>query len=492
MDYNKNSMEISEIYQDRLDKLKVLKEKGIRPFDRPDRPLNLMPIAGLLADFKETAKVTSAGRLTDKREHGKVIFIDIRDQEAKIQVYIKADVLGQETFELFSSLDIGDLLIVEGELFKTRTGEPTIKAEGLSLVSKSLRPLPEKWHGLKDVEIRYRQRYVDLIANPDVRKVFTQRAKVVSAIRGYLDKKGYLEVETPMMHPIPGGAAGRPFKTHHNEHDMDLYLRIAPELYLKKLLVGGFEKVYEINRSFRNEGVSTRHNPEFTMLEVYAAYSDCAGMMRLVEDLVVGTAQEVFGSLKFEFQGKAVDLTPPWKRYSFAEVVKEKFGIVPEDAAELMLEKLHKAGRALNEKRLSRSQVARIVEDLLQEEQDFSPAFFSDYFSILCPLAKNKPDNPHISERFELFIGGMEVANAYSELNDPIEQRQRLEEEVSEAKPDAGASRMVDEDFITALEYGMPPAGGLGIGIDRLVMILTNQPSIRDVILFPLLRPEAK
>ena len=492
MDYNKNSMELNDIYQDRLNKLKALREKGIRPFDRPDRPFNLMPIAGLLADFKETAKVSSAGRMTAKREHGKVIFIDIRDQAAKIQVYIKADVLGQENFELFSSLDIGDLLIVEGELFKTRTGEPTIKAEGLSLVSKSLRPLPEKWHGLKDVEIRYRQRYVDLIANPDVRKVFIQRGKAISAIRGYLDKKGYLEVETPMMHPIPGGAAGRPFKTHHNEYDMDLYLRIAPELYLKKLLVGGFEKVYEINRSFRNEGVSTRHNPEFTMLEVYAAYSDCSGMMDLVEAIVVETAKEVFGTLKFEFQGKAVDLTPPWKRYSFAEVVKEKFGIVPEDTAEIMLEKLHQAGRALNEKRLSRSQVARIVEDLLQEGQDFSPAFFSDYFSILCPLAKNRPDNPHISERFELFIGGMEVANAYSELNDPIEQRQRLEEEVSEARLEAGQARMVDEDFITALEYGMPPAGGLGIGIDRLVMILTNQSSIRDVILFPLLRPEAK
>lgn len=492
MDYNKKSMELNEIYQDRLNKLKTLKEKGIRPFDRPDRPIDLMPIAGLLADFKETAKVSSAGRMTAKREHGKVIFIDIRDQEAKIQVYIKADVLGQEAFGLFSSLDIGDLLIVEGELFKTRTGEPTIKAEKLSLVSKSLRPLPEKWHGLKDVEIRYRQRYVDLIANPDVRKVFTQRAKVISAIRGYLDKKGYLEVETPMMHPIPGGAAGRPFKTHHNEHDMDLYLRIAPELYLKKLLVGGFERVYEINRSFRNEGVSTRHNPEFTMLEVYTAYSDCLGMMELVEAITVETAKEVFGGLKFEFQGKPVDLTPPWKRYSFAEVVKERFGIAPEDSAELMLEKLQRRGRALNEKRLSRSQVVRIVEDLLQEGQDFSPAFFSDYFSILCPLAKNKPNNPHISERFELFIAGMEVANAYSELNDPVEQRQRLEEEISEDKSASSGARMVDEDFVSALEYGMPPAGGLGIGIDRLVMILTNQPSIRDVILFPLLRPEAK
>ena len=483
-------MDIQDIYHDRINKLKALEQKGITPYSQPKKFANLLHINDVLAWFKEGAQAFVCGRLMAKREHGKVIFFDIRDQNAKIQVYIKEDVLGKENFELFNALDIGDILAVEGELFKTRTNEPTIKAVSLTLLAKSLKPLPEKWHGLKDVEIRYRQRYVDLIANHEVKNIFVQRAKIISAIRNYLDKKNYLEVETPMMHPIPGGAAGRPFKSHHNEYDMDLYLRIAPELYLKKLLVGGFERVYEINRSFRNEGVSTRHNPEFTMLEVYTAYANCEGMMSLVEEIMVEAALASCGKLQLEYQGKVIDLSPPWKRFSFADIVKERFGIVPEDAAEVMLEKLQAKGRAINEKKLSRSQVVKIVEDLLQEGQDFSPAFCTDYFSILCPLAKNKPDNPHISERFELFIGGMEIANAYSELNDPLEQRKRFEEEISEAKQETSQQRVIDEDFVNALEYGMPPAGGLGIGIDRLAMILTNQPSIRDVILFPLLRPQ--
>lgn len=483
-------MELNEIYQDRLNKLKALEQKGIKPYGCSKKFSNLMHIDDVLTWFKEGSLAFVCGRLISKREHGKVIFFDLRDHNAKIQVYIKEDTLGKENFELFETLDIGDILAVDGELFKTRTAEPTIKAVNLALLAKSLKPLPEKWHGLKDVEIRYRQRYVDLIANHEIKKIFVQRGKIVSAIRNYLDKKGYLEVETPMMHSIPGGAAGRPFRTHHNEYDMDLYLRIAPELYLKKLLVGGFERVYEINRSFRNEGVSTRHNPEFTMLEAYTAYSDCEGMMSLVEEIVIEAAIASIGKLKFEYQGKPIDLSLPWKKYSFAEVVKERFGIAPEDSAESMLEKLQSKGRALQEKKLSRSQVAKIVEDLLAEEQDFSPAFFTDYFSILCPLAKNKPDNPYISERFELFIGGMEIANAYSELNDPLEQRKRFEEELAEGKSEAGHQRVIDDDFVNALEYGMPPAGGLGIGVDRLAMILTDQPSIRDVILFPLLRAE--
>ena len=483
-------MEANEIMQGKLAKLKCLEQKGIRPYGALPKLSASLPIANVLSWFKEGAQAVVCGRLVAKREHGKAVFFDLRDQEAKIQVYIKDDVLSKEIFEICKSLDIGDVLLASGELFKTRTNEPTIKALNIILLSKSLRPLPEKWHGLKDVEIRYRQRYLDLIANHQLRKVFTLRSKIISGIRNYLDKKGYLEVETPMMHPIPGGAAGRPFKTHHNEYDIDLYLRIAPELYLKRLLVGGFEKVYELNRSFRNEGVSTKHNPEFTMLEAYTAYSDCEGMMVLTEELVVEAAMSAGAGLKFEYQGKAIDLTPPWKKYSFAEVVKDKFGIEASDSAQVMLDKLQAKGRALAEKKLSRSQVVRLVEDMLQEGSDFSPTFFTDYFSILCPLAKNKPDNPHISERFELFIGGMEIANAYSELNDPIEQRKRLEEELAESPTDANQLRMLDEDFLTALEYAMPPAGGLGIGIDRLVMILTNQPSIRDVILFPLLRPE--
>ena len=485
-------METNEIMQERLAKLKALEQKGIRPYGALPKFSGAMSITNVLSWFKEGAQAVVCGRLSAKREHGKAVFFDLRDQEAKLQVYLKEDVLSKEVFQLCAGLDIGDLLLVEGELFKTRTNEPTIKALNIRLLSKSLRPLPEKWHGLKDIETRYRQRYIDLIANCELRKIFIQRGKIISGIRNYLDKKGYLEVETPMMHPIPGGAAGRPFKTHHNEHKMDLYLRIAPELYLKRLLVGGFEKVYELNRSFRNEGVSTRHNPEFTMLEAYSAYSDCEGMMTLTEELVIEAAGQAGLGLKFEYQGKDIDLTPPWKRYSFAEVVKERFGIIPEDSAQAMLAKLQAKGRALNEKKLSRSQVVKLVEDMLSEVTDFSPAFFTDYFSILCPLAKNKPDNPYISERFELFIGGMEIANAYSELNDPREQRKRLEEEIAESRQEPEQLRMFDEDFITALEYGMPPAGGLGIGIDRLVMILTDQPSIRDVILFPLLKPEGK
>ena len=497
-------METNEIMQERLAKLERLEQKGIRPYGALPKFSAAMSIANVLSWFKEGAQAVICGRLMAKREHGKAVFFDLRDQEAKLQVYVKEDILSKEVLQLCASLDIGDVLLVEGELFKTRTNEPTIKALDIRLLAKSFRPLPEKWHGLKDIETRYRKRYIDLIANCQLRKIFSQRSKIISGIRNYLDKKGYLEVETPMMHPIPGGAAGRPFKTHHNEHNMDLYLRIAPELYLKRLLVGGFEKVYELNRSFRNEGLSTKHNPEFTMLEAYTAYSDCKGMMTLSEELVVEAAALAGLGLRFEYQGKAIDLTPPWRRYSFAEVVKERFEISPEDSAQAMLTKLQAKGRALNEKKLSRCQVVKLVEDMLCESTDFSPAFFTDYFSILCPLAKNKPDNPYISERFELFIGGMEIANAYSELNDPREQRKRLEEEMAEGqlvllgglehlsgcKPDQ--FRMLDEDFITALEYGMPPAGGLGIGIDRLVMLLTNQPSIRDVILFPLLRPEAQ
>ena len=446
-------METNEIMQERLAKLKALEQKGIRPYGALPKFSGAMSITNVLSWFKEGAQAVVCGRLSAKREHGKAVFFDLRDQEAKLQVYLKEDVLSKEVFQLCAGLDIGDLLLVEGELFKTRTNEPTIKALNIRLLSKSLRPLPEKWHGLKDIETRYRQRYIDLIANCELRKIFIQRGKIISGIRNYLDKKGYLEVETPMMHPIPGGAAGRPFKTHHNEHKMDLYLRIAPELYLKRLLVGGFEKVYELNRSFRNEGVSTKHNPEFTMLEAYSAYSDCEGMMTLTEELVIEAAGQAGLGLKFEYQGKDIDLTPPWKRYSFAEVVKERFGIIPEDSAQAMLAKLQAKGRALNEKKLSRSQVVKLVEDMLSEVTDFSPAFFTDYFSILCPLAKNKPDNPYISERFELFIGGMEIANAYSELNDPREQRKRLEEEIAESGQEPEQLRMFDEDFITALEY---------------------------------------
>ncbi len=479
-------MELSEIIEQRRAKLAALKEKGIAAY--ASRKLTLTDIGVLLSDFQEAKKASIAGRLMALRSHGKAVFADLRDRTGKIQLYFKADYIGQEKFELLKNLDIADIIEVQGELFKTHTGEFTLKVEDFSLLSKSLRPLPEKWHGLKDVEVRYRQRYLDLIANEEVRKVFLLRSRIIKAIREFLDKEGFLEVETPMMHSIAGGAAGRPFKTFHNEYGMDLYLRIAPELYLKRLLVAGLEKVYEINRSFRNEGVSTRHNPEFTMLEVYSAYANYEDMMKLTQDLISFLCKEVLGTAKLVYQGNPIDLALPWQKRSFAEMVKLKFDIEPQDDAGVMLNKLKAKGLAVDKNRLSRSQINKIIEEILEQDMSVSPTFVTDYFTHLCPLAQTKKDNPFVSERFELYVAGMEIANAYSELNDPLEQRKRFEEEVAEAGP--AEKKNVDEDYCLALEHGMPPAGGLGIGIDRLVMLLADQPSIRDVILFPLLRPE--
>ncbi|MDP1852766.1 MAG: lysine--tRNA ligase [Candidatus Omnitrophota bacterium] len=477
-------MEIEEIYNQRVNKLAELRGCGIEPFGA--KFLKTSQIKIIKDNFKAGEAVSLSGRVIALRSHGKASFLDLRDGSGdKIQVYLKEDTLTQDGKAIFKNLDIGDFIGVNGETFITRTQEPTVKADKITLLSKSLRPLPEKWHGLKDIEIRYRQRYLDLIANHPVREIFLARSRIISAIRRFLDEKGFLEVETPMLQFIPGGAAGKPFKTYHEEFNADMYLRIAPELYLKKLLVGGFEKVYEINRSFRNEGISTRHNPEFTMLEVYLAYADYQDMMKLVADIILYVAKELGCGDKITYQDKVIDLSLPWKEKSFTEAMKDKFDINADDHTELIVEKLIKHGRKV-EKGLSRSQVVRIAEELLQEEGVGSPVFLTDYFSALCPLAKNKKESPHISERFELFIGGMEVANAYSELNDPIEQKKRFEEELG-GNPKDGK---IDLDFINALEYGMPPAGGLGIGIDRMVMLFTNQPSIRDVILFPHLRPE--
>lgn len=479
-------MEIDEIIAQRKAKLESLKAKGIVAYEsfRAQRA----DIGVELADFKEGKAVVFCGRITAMRQHGKACFMDLRDAGGKIQLYLKSDVIGAEQFELLKELDIADFIYAEGSLFKTHTNEPTLKVEKYGLLSKALRPLPEKWHGLKDVEIRYRQRYLDLIANEEVKKVFIARSRIIGSIRSFLDQRGFLEVETPMLHTIAGGAAGRPFKSHHNEYDMDLFLRIAPELYLKRLLVGGLDRVYEINRSFRNEGVSTRHNPEFTMLEVYQAYGNFETMMRLVQELVLHIAREALGKDEFTYQGKNISLAQPWASRSFAGMVKEKFGIDPADEAVVMLKKLQDKGFARDQSRLSRSQINKIIEDILGEGISDNPVFVTDYFSSLCPLAKNKKDEPLVSERFELYIGGMEVGNAYSELHDPTEQRRRFEEEIKDLG--SGEKKNVDQDYCQALEHGMPPAGGLGIGIDRLVMLLTDQPSIRDVILFPLLRPE--
>lgn len=484
--YNYESMDISEIIAQRKAKLKSLKEKGVEIFNRPFLPR--VDIGTVLGDFQEGKKVALAGRIMAKRSHGKATFLDLMDSRGKIQLYFKADIVGQDKFSILEELDIADIISVKGELFKTHTGEPTLKAEDFSVLVKALRPLPEKWHGLKDIELRYRQRYLDLISNEEVKKIFLLRSQIIKAIRDFLDGKGFQEVETPMMHQLAGGAAGRPFKTRHNEYSLDMYLRIAPELYLKRLLVGGLDKVYEINRSFRNEGVSTKHNPEFTMLEVYSAYADYEDMMRLVEDLIIFTAEKVLKETKFVYQGKTIDLTPPWQKRSFAEMVKERFNIEAGEDAPGMLKKIQEKGFAKDKARLSRSQVNSIIEDILEQDMSLNPTFVIDYFTNLCPLAKTKKDNPLISERFELFIAGLEIGNAYSELNDPIEQKRRFEEEIKDL---GGAEdKSVDEDYVMALEHGMPPAGGLGIGIDRLVMLFTDKPSIRDVILFPLLRPQ--
>ncbi|MDD5440335.1 MAG: lysine--tRNA ligase [Candidatus Omnitrophica bacterium] len=470
---------LSDIENQKREKLQTIIAEGIYPYGRNYKVDAL--IKDLHDNFAEGRSVSIAGRIMAMREHGKTVFYDLRDSSAKIQLYAGKNVLGDAAFEFLKRLDIGDIVGVKGDLFKTRTGEVTVKIVEIKILSKSLRPLPEKWHGLKDVEIRYRQRYLDLIVNDEVKGTFKKRAKVIATIRKTLDDKGFLEVETPMMHAIAGGAAGKPFKTHHDTLHTDLFLRIAPELYLKKLLVGGFEKVYEINRSFRNEGISVRHNPEFTMLEVYEAYSDCRGMMELVEALVRQAAREVAGGEKLSYQGKEIDLTV-WEKVSFADLMKETFGIEPKDPTAVWISKLKAKGVAIEGKELGRTQVINIVGELIEPKAGNHPVFVVDMFKEMCPLAKTKADNPDLTDRFELYIGGMEVANAYSELNDPIEQKLRFEEQGGE----------YDEDFVTALEYGMPPAGGLGIGIDRLTMVLTDSPNIRDVILFPQLKPEKK
>ena len=479
-------MEADEIRQVRKEKLNELINKGIDPYGR--RFQGSMPVKEVLDAFEEGKQAVVAGRVMANRKHGKVMFMDIRDMTDKMQVFIRKDNVGEDLFEVASLLDIGDIIGVHGELFITKTGERSLRVSGVTLLSKSLMCLPEKWHGLKDVEIRYRQRYLDLIANVDVRDVFIKRSQIVSYIRRYFDERGFLEVETPMLQPMPGGARGRPFKSKHNTYDMDVFLRIAPELYLKRLLVGGMDRVYEINRNFRNEGISTRHNPEFTMLEAYQAYGNFEDMMDLMEGMISSLAKDLHGSYKVPFQGQEIDFTPPWERRSFAGTVKKLFDINPEDTAQEMLEKVRaKKGGKIRVDVLTRSAVMKIVEDVLEEEKILNPVFFTDYFTFLCPLAKVKKDQPAISERFECFAAGMEIGNAYTELNDPYEQKERFLEDLHD-DTETGL-RTIDEDYIAALEYGMPPAGGLGIGIDRLVMLLTDSPTIRDVILFPLLKP---
>ncbi len=478
--------EINDLIKQRLIKLGNLRTGGIDPYG--EKFAKSTDINELLSRFDEASsreeKVAIAGRVMAVRSHGKSCFIDVKDSTGKIQSYVKAAELPDKAKVSFENLDIGDIVGVNGKAFKTRTGEPTVHAEDFRMLSKSIRPLPEKWHGLKDVEIRYRQRYVDLIVNDEVRKVFELRIKMIARIRAFLDGMGFMEVETPMMQSMPGGATAKPFKTHHEALGIDLYMRIAPELFLKRLLVGGFEKVYEINRNFRNEGISPRHNPEFTMIEIYQAYGNCADMMSLTEELVTGLASELLGSYKVKnATGEEIDLTPPWERIPFREAIIKHSGI--DYKKEKDLKKVAKdMGLDIREAKIDEEFANKIFEKTV-ESKLIKPTFIVDYPAVLCPLSKKKQGEPELTERFELFINGQELANAYSELNDPVEQKARFEEQAR-----AAGSGAIDEDFVRALEYGMPPAGGLGIGIDRLAMLLSGCDSIKDVILFPQLKPE--
>jgi lysyl-tRNA synthetase class 2 len=485
--------------RERLAKLDELAREGVDPF--PSTFALSHSIGDVLATYGPaddaglagTGLVAVAGRIVSLRGHGKASFAHIQEWTGRIQIYVRLDGVGESAYGLFKRLDVGDFVGVRGKPFRTKTGELTIQVAELALLSKSLRPLPDKWHGLSDVEVRYRQRYVDLIANAAVVDVFRRRARIVSEMRRFLDGRGFLEVETPMMQSIPGGATARPFITHHNALDMDLYLRIAPELYLKRCVVGGLERVYEINRNFRNEGLSTQHNPEFTMLEFYQAYADYRDLMVLTEELLLQVVRAAAGGEHVTYQGQTLSFTPPWPRLSVEEALVTLGGLRAEDVRSV--EGLRAAAAARNIPVSPAWGWAKLLMEVFEavgEPRCIQPTFITDFPAELSPLAKARPDDPRYVQRFELYIAGMEVANAYTELNDPREQRRRFEAQVKAREAGDEEAQYLDEDFLRALEYGLPPTAGEGIGIDRLVMLLTDSASIRDVILFPLLRPEAR
>ena len=478
--------------QKRLEKLHALRERGVDPYPPRFYPSHSVlqvkeRFSSLAPEEKSGDTVTVAGRLVALRRMGRAAFLDLRDGTGKIQIHASLDALGEEQYSYLCDSDIGDFLGITGEVFRTRRGELTISAAQWKLLSKSLRPLPEKWHGLKDVELRYRHRALDLISNEQVREAFTRRSRMIAAIRRYLDDNGFLEVETPMMQPLAGGATARPFVTHHNALDIDLYLRVAPELYLKRLVVGGLERVYELAKNFRNEGVSTTHNPEFTTLEIYQAYSDYEGMMTLAENLVAHGVKAATGSTIVPYQGNEIDFSAPWKRISLIGAVEEASGIVINGSStDDVLAQARDKGIDLSG--MSRGKMIEHLFDRFVEPTLIQPTIVKDYPIEISPLAKMKAGEEGIVERFELFIGGMELANAFSELNDPIDQRERFEaQEKLRSAGDEEAQR-VDEDFLFALEHGLPPTGGIGFGVDRLAMLVTDARSIRDVILFPALR----
>ncbi len=490
----------NQILQQRREKAEALAEMGVKLYSNTFSPANLISEIlpkgeHLAAEAADETRFTYAiaGRILSMRKFGKAAFCHITDSSGRMQVYIKKETLGDEVFATFKKWDIGDIVGIEGKLFKTKTGELSIAADKLVMISKSLRPLPEKWHGLTDVETRYRQRYVDLIVTPEARETFRKRVEIIRLTREFLNDRGFMEVETPMMQPVPGGATAKPFKTHHKALDMELYLRIAPELYLKRLLVGGFDKVFEINRNFRNEGLSTRHNPEFTMLEFYQAYATYTDMMDITEELVSWLCQEVNGTLEIEYQGTAVNLAPPWNRLTMDESLVEIGGVAPEILADeaAVFALIEEKGIKL-EAQAGIGKAKTELFELLVEDKLIHPTFITSYPTEVSPLARKNEENPEITDRFELFITGRELANAFSELNDPVDQRQRFEKQIAERGDDDEIHPVLDEDYIRALEYAMPSAAGEGIGIDRLVMLLTNSPSIRDVILFPHLKAEGK
>jgi len=486
----------SDEFNQRLSRLKSLRESGVNPYPNDFKP------SSTCAEVKEkygpvekdelaakAAEVSIAGRIMAKRDFGKASFVQVRDRSGTLQAYVKKDVVGEEVFALFKKCDTGDIVGVEGPLFRTRTDELTVEVKTLKILSKGLTPLPEKWHGLKDVEARYRQRYLDLMVNPEVGEVFKKRTEIVRYLREFLGKRDFMEVETPMLQPVYGGAAAKPFTTYHNALGMDLFLRIAPELYLKRLIVAGLERVFEINRNFRNEGISTQHNPEFTMLEFYQAYATFEDMMDLTEEMISSLVEKTRGTMKIEYQGAPIDFTPPWQRITVRDAIL-KYSNAEEKIFDDKAEALSFAAElGLNiPKELSHGKVIAEIFEKVAEPEFVEPTFVTHYPVDISPLARKNDKDPSVVDRFELLVRGREIANAFSELNDPVDQRERFLKQVEERSAGDQEAHPMDEDFLRALEYGMPPTAGEGIGIDRLVMLLTDSPSIRDVILFPLLR----
>jgi len=483
--------------QQRLDKIEQLRRKGINPYPNDFSPSINIPKAldkydGFKEDTELSETVSIAGRLLSKRGHGKTCFAHLIGEGARLQIYVRKDNLEEETFKQFIDLDLGDMIGVTGKIFRTRTGELTIMVEQFCLLAKSLRPLPEKWHGLKDIETRYRQRYLDLFSNPETRDIFILRSKLINLIREFFNHLGFIEVETPMMQAIPGGATARPFKTFHNALNRELYLRIAPELYLKRLVIGGFDRVYELNRNFRNEGLSTEHNPEFTMLEFYMAYANYKDLIQLTEKLFCELANKIKGTLSWEYQGKQLDFASPWKCLTLRESILEYTDLKESDLNDksIIVQKIMNEDLIMEVPLTGKESHGKLlmkIFETLVEPNLIQPTFIIDFPKDVSPLARSKDSKPDLVERFELYIAGKELANAFSELNDPIDQKKRFLQQVEEAEAD-GIVKKVDEDYVQALEYGLPPTAGEGIGIDRLVMIFANVPSIREVIFFPQLR----